>query len=213
MARPRNYAAEYARRVARNLARGFTRSQARGHPRRTERLVSEPAPKAAPEYRPPADDRIYNALERMAQGQSLERAARAEHISPERLRRVAHERGYLDKTYERTRRGEWRVNRGNERPVLTTDGRYLEAVPFDLRNTSTVSRYWWAVRRLLDEGDPAPLQRLGAVTVRDQAGNVYHLQMNPNAILRWWASLTDAERRTFGRLFGSEKITVWRRVA
>jgi hypothetical protein len=213
MARPRDYAAEYARRIASGLRRGLSRSQARGHPKRLERLVTEPTPRAAPEHRPPADDKVFNALERMAHGQTLEQAARAEHISPERLRRVAHERGYLGKTYERTTRGPWTVNTGNSRPVLTTDGTYLEAVPFDLRNTSIVSRYWWAVRRLLDEGDPVPLQRLGTVTVRDKAGNIYHLEMNPNAILRWWASLTDAERRNFGRLFGSEKITVRRRAA
>jgi hypothetical protein len=210
MARLRDYAAEYARRIASGLRRGLSRSQARGHPRRTERLISEPTHRQAPQHRPAADERVYNALERMEKGASLEQAAKAEHISPEKLRRVAFERGYLSKDYSQSKRGDWRISTSTTRPVLTADRRYLEQVVFDLRNTSAVSRYWNAVGRLLDDGDPEPLTRLGPLTVRGVDGTTYELQTDHNAIIGWWLSLTEQERRTFARQFGSERVTVRR---
>jgi hypothetical protein len=111
---------------------------------------------------PAAEQRVYGAVERMARGESLSHAARAEHVAPETVRRVARERGYIAKQYRTSPAGHqvfdtWQVSAGGTGAVLTTDGRSLDGIAFDLRNLVILGAYWSAVERLLDYGDAQPL--------------------------------------------------------
>jgi hypothetical protein len=213
--KPRDYAAEYARRIANATRRGFSRTQARGHAGPTERAIREPTWRQNPWFKPKADERVFRALERMQKGESLTAAAKAEGIAPERLKRVGYDRQYLSGTFEKTLEGKtrfsgWAISNGDDRPVLTANGEFYPAVSFDLRNTSTVSRYWSAVRRLLDGHDPRPLLQLDGLAVHDRTGQAYTLATDPNMVLLWWASLTEQEKSLFARQFGSEKVVVRR---
>jgi hypothetical protein len=166
-----------------------------------------------PARRPPADDRYFHALDRVARGESLSAAARAERISPERLRSEGAARRHLSTAYDKEtgKRLGWEVSPNGPKPVLTADGRFVEAVQFDRRGTSRVAAYWYAVRQLIDDGDPSPLLALGPSYVVVAAdGTLYRFATDPNLVLRWWAALTAAERRRLGELLGSEKILVRR---
>lgn len=72
------------------------------------------------------------------------------------------------------------------RPVLTTDGTFYQAIPFNRRTTPKVSRYWNAAKRLVNDGDAQPLASLGPVTVSDIYGTQYDMMTDPDAIVRWW---------------------------
>lgn len=67
---------------------GASLAQARGHPRRGERLRTEPPPSRQLHYQSPSDERIIAAVQLMRQGASLQQAAKASHVAPERLRWV-----------------------------------------------------------------------------------------------------------------------------
>lgn len=75
--RIRNYAAEYARRISRALAMGLTRGQARGHPPAGETYTKRG--RRAP------DPKLEQALRGLRETNSLNRAAKAAGVSPERF--------------------------------------------------------------------------------------------------------------------------------
>jgi hypothetical protein len=91
MSKKRDYKAEYARRKTDGLARGLSVSQARGHAKAGER----PSPGRPHQVE---DERLQIALRVIRQEKSFESAARAAHLSPERLRRYAVELGLIEKT-------------------------------------------------------------------------------------------------------------------
>ncbi len=91
MARKRDYKAEYQRRIARGFARGFSRSQARGHPKADEQFIERSSASAAS-----PDPKLEAAFKRMRSGESLTKAARAEHISRERFRRFVKSKGLAE---------------------------------------------------------------------------------------------------------------------
>lgn len=97
----------YRRRIELGMARGLTRSQARGHARSGER--------------PTSGSHAHRNEQRLLKGVRLlgretytfQRAAREAGVSPERLRRYAHETGYAEKAGRR-----WRVPERHRGTVL-----------------------------------------------------------------------------------------------
>ena len=133
----RNYKGEYQHRIARGQAKGLTRSQARGHPRASEisDTVIHPTDRT---------DRLERALKLMKEGISQKRAARALHISTERLR------AFMRANTEASRKGRKWVIRDSRHEIywIATGGR-RKAVTLTWDEGSKVGLYWNAVNRFL----------------------------------------------------------------
>jgi hypothetical protein len=173
--RPRDYAAEYERRIARALTKGLTRSQARGHPRAGEAPVSSKLP-----HKPIPDDRLQQALRVLRQDKSLTAAAKAAHVSPERLRHVARSKGAIKKQGRR-----WIVEPELPRRMLIYSRR--KALPItvgDYASASLVGRYMSAVAYFLGHPDRGLLQPFVGQSVTDISGKQHPFETDPNWLYR-----------------------------
>ncbi len=126
-------------------------------------------------------ERVNAAIERVfLTGASPSRAARAEHLSPETLRRYDRDRGIL-RYNRRTQRGE--VHEAGHTSFFDGSGVLHRGIPFDQREIRTLSAYGQAVKAA-KAGRPAGLQTFADVRVRDVFGREYTLLTNLNAYLR-----------------------------
>lgn len=202
MARKRDYKREYDRRMARAEELGLSRSQARGHPRAGEASLSKLKTSGQLKEAPSTTlERFLRAARRVVSGESLTRAARAEHISPETIRRINAERQVFGKRYDQ--QGKFIGWAGGEYPrfpVFTEEGRVHDEVPFDEKTASLMGQYWNAVDDAL-RGDDTKLRSFRGVTVYDLLGTRYRLQADANAVRVMFDSMSDRERDDFERLF------------
>src|SRR5712691_278261 len=126
-------------------------------------------------------ERVNAAIGRVFRtGASPTQAARAEHLSPETLRRYDRERGIL-RYNRRTRRGE--VHAAGRVSFFDANGQLQDGVPFDHSELRTMSAYAQAAKAA-KQGRPAALQSFATVRVRDVFGTQYTLLTNINAYLR-----------------------------
>ena len=184
--RARDYAAEYDRRIARAFAKGLTRSQARGHPRAGEVPVStKRPPKAIP------DDRLQQALRVLRLG-GLTAAAKAAHVSPERLRHVATSKGAIKKQGRR-----WILDPDLPRRMpLFSRGRAIE-VTVTGGAASKIGSYKDAVGRFLASNNRDLLKPFVGQSVTDTAGKSHPFETNPNVLYR----LASAGEATFEQVY------------
>ncbi len=202
MAGKRDYKVEYARRIARAEELGLSRSQARGHPRSGEAPVSRlKGTRQLRETQNTTLERFLRAAGRVVSGEPLTWAARAEHISPETVKRINAERQVFGKRYDQ--RGKFVGWVGGEYPrfhVFSEDGRTHSEVAFDQKTASTMGEYWNAVDDAL-RGDDTKLRMFQGATVYDLQGSLYQLQADPNAVRVMFDTMSDRERDDFERLF------------
>jgi hypothetical protein len=185
--RSRDYAAEYKRRVARALARGLSRSQARGHPRAGESPASARRP-----LKPIPEEQLQRALRVLRQERKLGAAAKAAHISPERLRTFAKSKGAIKKQGRR-----WIINPDLPRRMpMFSHGRLLE-VTVTGAAASRIGAYMDAVGKFVASNDHALLRPFVGQSVTDIAGRAHPFETDPNALHR----LTSAEDATFESVY------------
>jgi hypothetical protein len=185
--RPRDYAAEYARRIARAATKGLTRSQARGHPRAGEAPVSARRP-----LKPIPDERLQQALRVLRQDKSLAAAAKAAHVSPERLRHIAKSKGAIRKQGNR-----WIIDPDLPRRMpLFSRGRAIQ-VTVTGDAASKIGAYMDAVGKFLTSNNRDLLKAFVGQSVIDTAGKSHPLETNPNALYR----LASAGEATFEQVY------------
>jgi hypothetical protein len=216
--RVRNYRAEYARRNAFAAERGLSRSQARGHPRRGETGIA--ALKRLGTILPGRDRTLeqYYAVvaDLREEGWSLRQAAAVEDISPRAVWRLNAEHGLIGKQYRITPRGHLVFDRYTfpdpfRMHLLTSDGGFHPQVPLDEKYISLVAHYWNAVDKAM-QGDAQALRDLQAFAHRpiyDVEGHRYQLQVDLNALFRFFDSMTDQERADFNRTFYTGREVVY----
>jgi hypothetical protein len=172
--KPRNHAAEYAARIARGLSRGLSRSQARGHAKPLEPAAARRS------SRPIADERLQLAFRVLRQERNLTAAAKAAKISPERLRRLATERQFLE------RRGrQWAVKRDlPRRMLLYSDGKERVVTVGDFDAASKIGRYMTAVSKFLRTNNPSALGEFVGESVRDTSGKTHVFETRRNPLYR-----------------------------
>jgi hypothetical protein len=185
--RIRNYAAEYARRIARALERGQTRSQGRGHPRPGESSVSK---RKAP--KPIEDDRLQQALRSLRQEKSLAVAAKAAHVSPERLRHIAQSKGAIKKEGRR-----WIIDPALPRRMPMFSRRRAIEVTVSGEDASKVGAYMDAVGKFLATNNRDLLKPFVGQLVTDTAGKSHPAETNPNTLYR----LAAAGEATFEQVY------------
>lgn len=179
MARQRDYKAEYARRIARGAARGLSRSQARGHPKATEQPASLKASALQPKIK--TDPVLETAVLAMNRGDSLTRAAREAHVSPERLRRYLVSKNLASKQGTR-----WALADNRPRRVPMIEGAKTKAVTvpgFD--EASRVGKYHNAIGDFLRSQDLSALEAFQGQGVNDTAGRFHPFETDPNALIRY----------------------------
>ena len=175
MAKKRDYKAEYARRIARGSARGLSRSQARGHPKPHESLIKPTA------RRPINEEKVSEALQAMYAGTSLTAAAKATHVSPDRLKRalVVSKLGIKD-----GRR--WIVTDARPRRVqIISDAKSKAIIVPTFADASRVGVHRNRVRRFLDTHDLSYLEEFEGETVTDINGKSWPLETDPNMLIRF----------------------------
>ena len=185
MSRQRDYRAEYARRIARGKARGLSKAQARGHPKPRELLASEKlAPKSNRARRAPkppqSDEQLEAALTLLREGRSLTRAAKAEAVSADRLRRFIrlHRLARWDGR-------QWRMSDSRPRRVQTiTNGRIRTITADGFKQASRWGHYVNDVGTFLRTSEPEILTPYSGQGVRDTDGRIHPFETNPNALLR-----------------------------
>jgi hypothetical protein len=185
--RPRDYAAEYARRIARAATKGLTRSQARGHPRLGEAAVSAKRPP-----KPIPDDRLQRALRVLRQEGTLKSAAKAAHISPERLRHIARSKGAIKKHGRR-----WIVDPNLPRRMPMFSRRRAIEVTVTGDSASKVGAYMDAVGKFSTSNDRDLLKPFEGQSVTDTNGKSHPFETNPNALHR----LLSAGEATFEQVY------------
>jgi hypothetical protein len=158
----------------------LSRSQSRGHPKPKEFPVSSKRPS-----RPVDDDRLQLAFKVLRQEKSLNAAAKAAKISPERLRHFATEQGIIE--WQGRRWAVW--HELPRRMLLFSDGRALQAVVGDFASASKVGRFVSAVSSFLRTNNPAGLPEFEGVRVADILAKTHVFETRPNALYRL-ASLT-----------------------
>lgn len=174
--RKRDYKAEYRRRIERGLKQGLSRSQARGHPKPTETAVSRK--KKPARVRP--DEGLVAAIKDMNRGNSMTAAARAEHVSVERLRRFLVQEGLADKDGSRWVPKDQRPRRvpvmtGGRTRILTVDG-YQQA--------RLVGEHHNAAGQFVRSNNLAVLEPFEGLVVRGANGRTYPLETDPNELHR-----------------------------
>lgn len=165
----RDYKAEYARRIERGQARGLTRAEARGHRRGLNRAEAQ-----TPASKP--DEKIQQAIQVMKAGSSLTAAAKAAHVSSERLRRhfvVAK----LGKLRGRT----WKLHNRRVAHITRLGTKRLFVSAAD---ASLEGQHHNAVKQFLATNDLAPLQPFVGKSVRDLKGKLHLFETDPNALYR-----------------------------
>lgn len=171
----RDYAAEYARRIARWLRRGLSRSQARGHPKPHEAPVKPRKHAGVIE-----DLKLQRALRVLRQDKTLAAAARAAHVSPERLKREAARRGAIKRKKRR-----WVVNpKLPRRMLIFSGGRQVVVTVGDFQTASLVGQYMSAVARFLVSNDMSLLTPFADQSVTDVSGKTHKYEVNPNSLYR-----------------------------
>lgn len=168
----RNYKEEYRRRIASGQAKGLNRSQARGHPRASDFPTGSVMSNGR-------TDRLERALKLMKDGFSQKRAAKAMHVSAERLR------AYMRINTRATRRGrKWIiVDARPEAFWIATSGRRV-SVTLTKDEGRKVGIYWNAVHRFLETNDISHLESLNDKGVRDIKQKYYPLELGPNRLRR-----------------------------
>jgi hypothetical protein len=173
--RKRDYRAEYRRRIERAMARGLSRSQGRGHRRASEAKVIKSRAERALE-----DAKLQMGLRYLRKDKSFSKAAKQAHISPERLRTYAEERGIIEKRGRR-----WVVKNDLPRRVLIyADGRERQIVVGDFKAASLVGKYMSAVGSFLTSNDKSYLKPFIGKTVTDIDGKPHALETRPNVLYR-----------------------------
>jgi len=212
----RDFAAEYATRKARALARGLTTPQARGHAPLGKSIAalrqagfittSGGGPDATLQ-------KYYRVVDRLAQGERLGTAARAEHIAPGTVKRYNTVRRLFQPLYHyrqgrpTTARG-YQVEQPGSTPILTAAGQIITAPPVDTKTASTLGRYWNAVEKAL-KGDEHELQSFRHTVIHTRDGQHYRLLTDTNAIRRFFDSLSDADTADFWRTFYTGRTVLY----
>ena len=181
----RNYKAEYARRIARGAEKGLSRSQARGHPKAKEKNISQP--------RPIEDAKLQIGLKELRSGKTLSEAARAIHVSPERLRNQAKKLGVIKR-----QSGRWvvRKNLPREMPIYS-GGKAYAVIVGTFPNASKIGRYMAAVKRFMRSNDAAHLKPFISKSATDIKGNKHIFETNPNTLYRLSASGTESFEQVY----------------
>jgi hypothetical protein len=170
--RTRDYKSEYARRIARGLSKGLSKSQARGHSKANEKSFR--APKRL------LDERLQLALKVLRQEKNFAAAARAGKIAPERLRKIAVEKGLIEKEGCR-----WRVKPDLPRRMkLFSDAESLVVTVGDFETASLIGRFMSAAGRFLETNKRALLTPFVGLSVRDIAGKEHLFETRPNILYR-----------------------------
>lgn len=174
MTRQRDFKAEYAKRIARGLDQGLTRSQARGHPKPTETLARNKQPAQ------PFSRQLEEGLRDIKRGKTLTAAARAVHVSPERLRRYLATSGVAEKKGQR-----WVIGDDKRSRVMLLYS-HGEPIIVSVRpeESERVGRYTSAVGHFLASNDPAFLKPFEGQSVTDTTGRSHPFETDPNALYR-----------------------------
>jgi hypothetical protein len=160
--------------------------------RRADRAPGETA-------RPATLDRYYGVVGRLARGERLTRAARAEGTSPTTVWRLNRERAVIGKSYRPGARGprgavdRYVVRYRGHATFWTPDGAQHDHVALDAMNVSLVGRYFNAVKKALDTGDDRVLRAFADAVVYDLHGRTYRLLTDLNALYQIHYAQLDAD--------------------
>jgi hypothetical protein len=168
----RDYGREYKTRIERGLAAGKTRSAARGHPR----AIDLPKPPPGPIER---QSGLEKALARMKHGESQARAATAESVSVEKLRRYR-----LQSTTSKRRGRGWVIF--DLRPVdyfLASKGE-VKTVTLPRNEGTELSAYWRGVDKFLYSNRAEHLEPFVGKGVRDTRHRFHEFETRPNVLRR-----------------------------
>jgi hypothetical protein len=173
--RKRDFKAEYRRRIERALANGLSRAQARGHRRASEAKIIQTRAQRKLE-----DAKLQMGLRFLRKEKNFTLAAREAHISPERLRTHALEKGIIEK------KGRYWVIRHDlpRRVLIYTAGREKQITVGDFSEASLVGKYMSAIGWFLRTNDISHLRPYIHKAVSDIAGDSYPLETRPNILHR-----------------------------
>jgi hypothetical protein len=213
----RDYAAEYAARKARAAARGLTTAQARGHaPAGTSIAALRKAGVITTTGSTKVDSvltRFYGAVNELAKGTSLTRAAKAAGIAPSTVKRYNTERKLFQPIYHykegkpSTVKG-YRIERSGSTPLLADTGTLISDPPVDAKTASLLGQHWNAIDAAL-KGDDRALRKFRHTTIQLLNGNTYRLMTDVNAIYRFFDSMSEGELSDFWRTFYTGRTVIY----
>ena len=186
--RKRDHKAEYRRRIDRALVMGLSKAQARGHRRASEAKIAKTRAEKAVE-----DVKLQMGLRFLRKEKNFTKAAREAHISPERLRTHAVEKGIIEKRGRR-----WYIKHDLPRRVpIFTGGREKTITVGDFDQASLVGKYMSAVGWFLRTNEIRHLLPYIGKAVTDIAGDSYPLETRPNSLHR----LANAGVSSFAQIY------------